>query len=106
MRVDHITALLALLLENLFRSVAIGLICKPYTPEDASYILSQWEQPIQFPPSHPLAELDLARNRILAMLQVAYTNPEPSTRDPRALTDLVFVAIPVETFNIFTAVTL
>ena len=41
MRVDHITALLALLLEDPLRSAALRLLCKSYTPEDSSYILSQ-----------------------------------------------------------------
>ena len=41
MRVDHNTALLALLLEDFLRSASINLICKRYTPEDASYI---WHQ--------------------------------------------------------------
>ena len=41
MRVDHVTALLALLLEDPLRYAAISLICKRYSPEDSSYIWSQ-----------------------------------------------------------------
>jgi hypothetical protein len=40
------------------------------------------------------------------MLQTVYTAPEPAAPDTKALTDLVSVAIPVETFILFTAVTL
>ena len=43
---------------------------------------------------------------ILAMLQATYTTPEPATRDTKALTYLVSVAIPVEAFIFFTAVKL
>jgi len=54
----------------------------------------------------PLAGEDLARDSILAMLQATYTTPESASRDTYALTNLVSVAIPVETFIFFTAVTL
>ena len=40
------------------------------------------------------------------MLQATYTAPEPAAKDTKALTDLVSVAIPVETFILFTAITL
>jgi hypothetical protein len=40
------------------------------------------------------------------MLQAAYATPKIAARDTKALTYLVFVAIPVETFILFTAVTL
>ena len=70
-RVDHITALLALLLENSLRSVAIRVLCKSYTPEP----------PIQLPPAHPLTEGTLARDHILTMLHSAYTTPELAVRD-------------------------
>jgi len=44
MRVDHITALLALHLEDYpLRYAALRLLYKSYTPEDSFYILSQWE---------------------------------------------------------------
>jgi hypothetical protein len=71
MRVDHITAMLALLMEDPLRFAAISLICKSYYVEDATYIWSQWERHIHFPPSHPLAEANLARDSILAMLQAS-----------------------------------
>ena len=106
MRVDHITALLTLLLGDPLRSAAINLICKRHTLEDATYIWSQWEPHIQLPPSRPLAEGNLARDDILAMLQATYTAPELAARNTQALTDLVSVAIPVETFILFTAIAL
>jgi hypothetical protein len=106
MMVDHITALLALLMEDPLRSAAISRIRKRYIPEDASYILSQWEPHIQLPPSHPLAKADLAKDHTLAMLQATYTTPELEARDTHALTNLVYVATTVETFILFTAVTL
>ena len=68
LRVDHITTLLALLLENPFRSTAIGLICKSYSKVDAEIIWSQWESYLQIPQSHPLAGDGLARDRIITML--------------------------------------
>ena len=40
------------------------------------------------------------------MLQASYTAPEPASRDTQDLTDLVSVAIPVETFILFTELTL
>ncbi len=43
LRVDHITALPALLLDDPLRSTTIGLICKSYSKEDAVIIWSQWE---------------------------------------------------------------
>ena len=106
MRVDHITALLSLLLGDPLLFVAINLICKRYPLEDATYIWFQWEPHIRLPPFHPLAEADLSRDNILTMLQAAYTTPEAVARDNQALTNLVFVAIPVETFVLFTTVTL
>ncbi len=38
LRVDHIITLLALLLENPFRSTTIGVICKSYSKEDVVII--------------------------------------------------------------------
>jgi hypothetical protein len=106
MRVVHITALLALLLGDPLRYVAIGLICKSYNIEDVPYIWSLGEPHIRPPPSHPLAEAGFARDNILTMLQAAYATPEAVARDTQALIDLVSVAIPVETLILFTAVTL
>jgi hypothetical protein len=106
MRVDHITTLLAILLGDPLRSTALRLICKSFTPEDSSYIWSQWKPHFTLPSSHPLAEGTLARDRILSMMQMAYTTPESEAKDTQALSDLVAVAIPVETFILFTAATL
>jgi len=75
MRVDHATALLALLLEDPLRSAAINLVCKSYSEGDTSCIWSQWEPHIRIPPSHPLAEANLARDSILALLKATYTAP-------------------------------
>ena len=82
------------------------MLCKGYTPEDTSYIWSQWEPLIQLPPSHPFAEGALARGHILIMLQAAYTTPELAAKDTQSLNDLAAVAIPVETFILLTTVTL
>ncbi len=106
LRLDHITTLLALLLEDPFRSTTISLICKSYSKEDAVYIWSQWESRIQVPQSYPLAGNIIAKDRILAMLLIVYTVPEPAAADTRALTDFVSVAIPVETCRLFTIMTL
>jgi len=106
MWVNHITALLALLLEDPLRLAATNLICKSYYAEDATYIWSQYETHIQLPPSQPLAEANLARDIILDMLQASYTAPEQATKDTYTLTDLVSVANPVETFILFTEITL
>jgi len=84
----------------------ISLICKSYNPEDSSYIWAQRELHIQLPPSHPLAEGDRSRDHTLTMLQATYTTPEFVVRDIMVLPNLVLVAIPVETFIFFTAVTL
>jgi len=105
MRVDHITALLALLLEDPLRFAAISLICKSYSERDASYIWSQCEPHIRLPPSHPLTEANLVKDIILALLQT-YTAPKLAATDTLALTDLVSVAFPVEPFILYTAVTL
>jgi hypothetical protein len=53
---DRITYLLALLLPKPTRAVAIYLLCKGCSPEDAAYIWSAWEEHIRLPPSHPMAE--------------------------------------------------
>jgi hypothetical protein len=86
--------------------MAISFICKSYSEDEAAYIWSQWEPHFQLPPSHPLAELHLARDNILTVLQASCTAPEPTARDTQALTNLVSVAIPVETFIIYTELTL
>jgi hypothetical protein len=76
MRVDHVTALLALLLEDPLRSAAINHICKSYSEGDASYIWSQCDPHIRLPPSHPLAEANHASDSILALVQATYTAPD------------------------------
>ncbi len=96
MRVDHITVLLALLLEDPLHSTALSLFCKSNTPEDSPYIWSQWEQDhFQLLSSHPLAERTLAKDRNLTMLQTAYTTPKLEARDTHALAKLMAMVIPV-----------
>ncbi len=63
LRVDQITALWALLLDDPLRSTTIGLIYKSCSKEDANIIWSQWESYLQVPQSHPLAADGLARDR-------------------------------------------
>ncbi len=106
LRVDRITALLALLLEDPLRSTSIGLIYKSYSKEDAEIIWSQWASYLQVPRSHPLAGDGLARDRIITMLQTYYTTPEQTAADAQALTEFVSVAIPVETLIFFTTITI
>ncbi len=76
LRVDHITALMALLLEDPLRSTVIGLICQSYSKKDIDIIWSQWESYLQIPQSHPLAGDGLARDRIITMLKTVSTTPE------------------------------
>ena len=84
----------------------IRLHSKKYKPKDTEYIRSIWEPHFQLPPSHPLSEGNLAIDQILTMLQTAYASPEAAAGDAHALTELVSVAIPVEIFITYTAVTL
>jgi hypothetical protein len=104
--VDHITCLLALLLPESTRAVDIHLLCTGYSPENAAYIWSAWEEHIRLPPSHPMAEGTRAKDCILAMLQTVYTAPDIAARDIQALTDLVASAIPTETLILFTTINL
>jgi hypothetical protein len=47
-----------------------------------------------------------AKDIILAMLQMVYTDPNIAARDIRGLTDLLASAIPTETFILYTVITL
>ena len=67
LRLDHMSALLALL-EGPYRSSTIDMIHKSYTSEESLRIWTSWEPHIQPPSSHPLAEGSLARDRVMAML--------------------------------------
>jgi hypothetical protein len=93
-------------MEDPLRFAAASLVCKSYSEKDASYIWSQSEPHIRLPPSHPLAEANLARDDIIALLQATYTAPEPAAKDTQALTAIVSVATPVKTFILYTAITL
>ena len=68
MRVDHTTAMAALLLEDPLRFTALHMLYKSYTPKDFAYIWSIWEPHVRPPPTHHLAEGTLVTDRILAML--------------------------------------
>ncbi len=68
LRIDHVTALLALLRGDLLRSTALHLLYQSYAPVDATYIWAIWEPHIRLSTTHPLAEGTLARDRFLAML--------------------------------------
>ncbi len=83
MRLDHITAMLALLLESPLRSTTLHMLYRSYTPENSTYIWSIWEPHIRLTSTHPLAERTLARDRILAMIQMEYTNPEHAAGTPK-----------------------
>ena len=106
MRLDTITAMLALLFEDFLRSTAMHLLYQSYNSEDSTYIWSLWEPHIRLPSTHPLAEGTLARDCILVMLQMEYITPKHAAEDAQAVTDIVTVAIPVETFILYTVVTL
>jgi hypothetical protein len=56
--------------------------------------------------THTLAEETLGWDHILGMLQMEYPTPEHATGDAHALTDLVAGVILVETFILYTVVTL
>jgi hypothetical protein len=98
MAVEHITTPMALLLPDPTHAVAVSLLCNGYTSEIAAYIWSEWEAHFQFPSSHPWAAGTRARDIILAMLQMVYTDPDTADRDIQALADLVASAIPTEAF--------
>ncbi len=104
--VDQIIVMLALLLGDHYRSSALRLLYPNYTPEDATYIWSNWEPHTRLPSSHPLTERALARDRILAMLYMDYTSLEAADGDTYALTYVVAVSVLVETLILYTAVTL
>ncbi len=81
LRLDHITALLALLLEGPNRSAAIDLLYQSYAPEEANYTRSTWEPHILPPPTHPLYSGTPARDFVPAMLYMDYTTPENTAGD-------------------------
>ncbi len=87
-------------------SALLRSTCKSYIIEDATYIWSQWEPHMRPPPSHLLAQANLARESILTMLQAVYTTPNAVSRNTQALIDLVYVTISVEICILFTTVTL
>ena len=61
---------------------------------------------MRLPLTHTLAEGTPARDRVLAMLQMDNLTPEHATGDAHALTNLVTEAILMETFILYTVVTL
>jgi len=106
MAVEHITTRMALLLLDPIHAVAVSLHCAGYTPEIAAYIWSEWEANFQLPSTHPWAAGTRAKDNILAMLQMVYTDPNFAARDIQGLTDLVASAIPTESFILYTVITL
>ena len=98
MAVEHITTLMALLLPDPFHARAVNLLCQTYAPDVAEYIWSQWGANIQLPPTHPWSTDTKARDNILDMLQMAYTDPDIVARDIKALTNIMAAAIPTEIF--------
>jgi len=98
--------MLAILLVESFRASALQPLYPSYTPADLTYIWSVWDPHIRPPSTHPLADGTLAKDNILALLRKDYTASENAAGDTRALTDLVAVSIPVETFILYTVDTL
>jgi hypothetical protein len=78
---DHISALLALLLEGPYCSSSIDWLHKSYTPEESLHIWTAWEPQVRPPPSPILAEGTLARDRVMAMLRMDYTTPANAAGD-------------------------
>ncbi len=81
LRVDHISALLALLLEGPYRSSSIDLLHKSCTPEESLHIWTAWEPHVRPPLSHPLAERTLARDRVMDIRCMDYTTPANAVGD-------------------------
>ena len=81
MAVEHITTPMALLLSDPTHAAAVSLLCKGYTPEIAAYIWSEWEANFRLLPTHPWAAGTRAKDSILAMLQMVYTDPDIAARD-------------------------
>ena len=72
LRLDHITAMLALLLGEPLRTSPLQMLYPSYTPADLTYIWSVWDPHIRPPSPHPLAEGTLAKNIVLAFLRMDY----------------------------------
>jgi hypothetical protein len=68
LRIDHITALLALLTGEPLRA---AVLYPSYTPANVTYIWSIWEPHIKPPSIHPLAEGTLAKDTVLSLLHRA-----------------------------------
>ena len=106
LRLDRIAALMALLLGEPLRTSALELLYPSYTSADSTYIWPVWEPHIRPPKIHPLAEGTLTRDTVLALLRRDYIASEDAAGDNQALTNLVVISIPVETFILYTVVTL
>ena len=106
LRLDNISALLALLLEGPYLSSTIDMLHKSYTHEESLQIWTSWEPHIQSPSPHSLAEETLDRDRVEAMLCMDYIIPASAAGDAQALHEFAAAAIRAEMFMAHTAVTL
>ena len=98
-KMDHITFLLALVLEGELQEAAIQLLMQARTPEQASVIWDSWKGYFHPPPGHPLEAKHAIREVVFAELLPAYKTKAAGAKAAKALLDIIGDAIHLEAFQ-------
>jgi hypothetical protein len=93
LRLDHISAPLALIIEGPFQVAAIALLTPGRTPEEANNIRSAGEPHIRPRPTHPLTTATPVRDTFLAVICMEYNTKENTEGGCLAFLDFVVQSI-------------
>jgi len=98
LRVDHISATLALAVDGPIHKAAIKLLALAYSQHEAEAAWARWAPHLSPPPDHPLAAGTLIRDAIMQTLFTPYPSVKLAREASSKLVDDITKAVLTQTF--------
>jgi hypothetical protein len=102
---EHISALLALLIEGEWGAAVVRLLAKQWPKKKAAAIWNAWRPYLSHPPSHPTGE-DEVTTEMLRILNTAYMFPPAALEVANGIRDYAAAALTTAAFTENTNITL
>jgi hypothetical protein len=105
LELNHISALLALLVEGAWGETVTQLISEPMLRKKASTIWNTWRPYLSHPPFHPTGEAAV-KEEMIGLFASAYTFPPTAAEIAKSIRDYPMAALTTAAFTEYTSITL
>ena len=105
LELDHVSALLALLVDGEWGSTVVNLLTKQWPKKKATTIWKAWEPYLSHPPAHPTGATKVM-TKMLRILNTAYTFPPAALEVATSIRDYAAAALTTAAFTEHTGITL